>query len=376
MSRSSDSASFDVVLVGHYGYDNFGDDLLAAIVADAVSSQSSSRRIAMVVARRTNHFDRLSERYQISLLGADVAYQSSVKIVGGGGLYFDFGSRSSIISSSILRLPAALRILAARAVVKLKARHAARARRVSSSVQTIAVGIGIGPFSDKSRRLVTSAGELSKASQIWTRDTLSADTLSSFFGGRVNAMVGADLAFALDLPSVEKKARSVAIVPRGGSSFFSDAEVIEATLRTYSSIIDLGLTPVVVTLGGPEDEAIREQISSKCLHFLFYNGDNLEEVSRELLNSEVVISMRLHGLIVGALGSAKLIHVGFDQKLVAGLTGSWPSPAWLNDGTSSMFATKGVCVPWDLSAAQAMPHESVLRQRSLALDMLSSALRP
>ena len=302
-----------VLVSGYYGFGNAGDEaILAGVVAGLHGLMPAPEPTILSgdpAATEAEHGVRAAPRGLISAYR--LSRQSDLLISGGGGLLQDLTSwRSPLYYLGVLRLARAVGLPAA------------------------CIGHGIGPL----RRRVTRGlahRELSRVEVVAVRDAASAENLREMGLGRP-VEVTADLAFLLPRPTAEEVDRAwqkaelrrgeqpaVAIALRPPPEHRTGRDLAARLGGAIGTACDhLGLDPVLVPMQRTRDVEFASLVSAGMPSATQVVAGEMS--ARDLLavigGCELVVAMRLHALVFGAICGVAPVAISYDPK-VDGLMG-------------------------------------------------------
>lgn len=288
--------SYDVLLAGYYGFGNLGDELLAQSLIGLLASFGIEReRIAILsndpVESEKKFGVKAIDRWKLSAI-REALLASRTLLLGGGGLFQDVTSaRSCVYYWGLVRL----------------------ARMVRCHVW--AVGQSVGPLlSTSSRWLARTA--FGACEYIGVRDESSRDILSGFGLG---CELSPDLAFALDMPLLQDRGRTVLVNmrPTQGGSWSDCVAQVACALRDK----DFPLRGVAFA---PED--VSEMETRAAAHGLTLDDivtprsvEDFIEISEDAFAS---VGMRLHFGILSLRRGLSVVMAPYDPK-VSGFAQLW-----------------------------------------------------
>ena len=303
-----------IMIKGFYGQDNLGDEILLLSLMRWIARNDFIARVSV-----GKHRARLKE--VLSLSGGKAVFFSSsifsemyqllrsdVLLIGGGGLFP--GGR--------VGLPLRLLVLAGLGRILGKT--------------TVMVGVGVNPI--KSRLTKAIWRLLAATCKIITvRDNNSLKTLVGVLGehqSREKVQRCADLVFTLppeDFYAAEKpKENIIAIVV---AQPWSDNERGDPRLdQRYNDLQDglarcieqsahAGLKTILIPFYYPGDIKFANELSARCRLGTAEVCDDQTLSGRicQIAASKLVLTMRFHGLVLGALFSKKLLAIAYDYKM-------------------------------------------------------------
>lgn len=302
-SRKRDGA----VICGAYGYGNAGDDAILKSIIRSVQELDDAMPIT-VLAKNTQSIKkryRVGSIYTFNLPKMVAAMRKSVLYINGGGTLIQNATswRSLWYYLFTLRL----------------------AKLLGNKVDMY--GCGIGPVTGKKNiRLVKRVLDRS-VDTITLRETDSMKELESFGVRRPEILLSSDPALVLppspDLDvdaylsrhGLEKGAPTICFMLRTWYGFEEKAAAFAACADyAYQRY---GLTPVFLSLNIFHDSSAAQKVVPymKAPYHILDDGAEPELLIGVLGRMDVVVSMRLHGLIFSSLSGAPLVGVSYDPKI-------------------------------------------------------------
>lgn len=296
-----------IAISGYYGFGNAGDEAVLAGMLKAMrhASDITADDIAVLSGNPSStaseHGVRAVPRAAMAQV-KEAIRSADVLISGGGSLLQDVTSfRSLVYYLWVIRIAHRLR------------------RPVAVYAQ------GIGPLRRPVSRWMVRRS-LAGAAAISVRDEGSASTLRAIGLQRSDIRVTADPAFALDVPldtqrtpvpNAGSKASSptVGIAPRPWPGFDSE-RIAAATARGLSR---RGITIALIPMQDPRDEALcaaAAGLSDGSAAHVICHGQYAGALAA-CSGVDVLIGMRLHALIMGAICGAAPVGVSYDPKVAA-----------------------------------------------------------
>ncbi len=298
-----------VLICGSYGHGNAGDEaILEAIRASLISADEN---IDITVMSRSPEYTKnrhgvnsVHKFNLFSVLGQMI--KSDLYINGGGSLIQDITSKRSLYYYLFT-------IMAAKIL----------------GCKVMMYGCGIGPVTRKNSRSLARFIIDKFADEITLREEDSLEELKNFGVQKPKMQVSSDP--ALGLPSapkdeVHKKMQELGlsidekylcIVPRKWHGF---SEKVEEFAKTADFLSEkYGLTTLFVSIDHKNDAIAAEMIAKHMKSKYHILRDILPTglTIGFLAKSELVISMRLHGLVFAAGQGIPLVGVAYDPKVTS-----------------------------------------------------------
>ncbi len=286
-----------IAISGYYGFGNAGDEAVLAGMLKAMRHAANMKADDIAVlsgnpsSTASEHGVRAVPRAAMAQV-KEAIRSADVLISGGGSLLQDVTSfRSLVYYLWVIRMAHRLR------------------RPVAVYAQ------GIGPLRRPVSRWMVRRS-LAGAAAISVRDEGSASTLRAIGLQRSDIRVTSDPAFAL-VPNAVSGASSptVGIAPRPWPGF--DSERIAA--ETARGLSRRGITVVLIPMQDPSDEALcaaAAGLSDGSAAHVICHGQYAGALAA-CSGVDVLIGMRLHALIMGAICGAAPVGVSYDPKVAA-----------------------------------------------------------
>ncbi|MGC8971560.1 MAG: polysaccharide pyruvyl transferase CsaB [bacterium] len=279
-----------LLLVGYFGFDNLGDELLLISLLDYLKKNLPDVKPLVLYSKI------LPEVY-----GAEVVPRR--KLISGikraDGVCFAGGS----ILQDVTSLRSLLYYLG---IILLS---------FIMGKQVIMISQGIGPIrSSLGKRLLKI---LNLVYSISVRDVNSFKLLDTFGICRPKRYLGNDLVLFLDLEvlknisSIDKK-RDILIAVREFAGF-KEEEFLKALIRFRDKY---GINMAILVTHKLEDRYISERFAKRLNCDLIFWEDPIS-ILPTILSSRFVISMRLHPLILSALLGIPFLGIKYDPKVAA-----------------------------------------------------------
>jgi polysaccharide pyruvyl transferase CsaB len=283
----------DVLFVGYFGFGNLGDETILGVIARAIAEREPSLRVAALVGPAPVSLpDGVEAVRRDDRRGSKAALAGSrVVCVGPGGVFQDATSiRSCLWYSEMIR-------------------------RAARSGATIAhIGQSLGPLHTAVARWLTSRA-LRKARVIAVRDDASLELARELAPG-CRILPSADVAWLLGSRiGHDRDAGHVVLAPRPWRAGLVDArwwaELADGLLGCGHTIEWLALAPADARLA---EEAGR-LMGGEGARPLVRAPESAEAALEVLGRCGVLVGMRLHALILGALAGAALAGISYDPKV-------------------------------------------------------------
>lgn len=299
-----------VLICGAYGAGNAGDEaILQAIVAQVRTVRKDAR--ICVVTRKPKVTAR---KYGVSAVHtfnypgvARRMRKTELYINGGGSLIQDITSRRSLWYYLT--------------TIKM-------AKKCGCKV--IMYGCGIGPIINKADEKLSARIINSYVDVITLREQASRAELERLGAVKPEIIVSCDPVLSLPVPDgeaaqklwervgFEPGKRYVGVSLRRWSSSRSKTGAVADAIRTLYE--EHGLIPAFLSVINPQDEREMQAVADSLggIPYLFIRGSmDAGDIAAAISRTELVISMRLHGLIFAACSARPMVGISYDPKVPA-----------------------------------------------------------
>lgn len=280
-----------VLISGYYGYDNFGDEAILAVLVDYLRRSNSEITVLSYNPEKTSAQYGIEAVKNFDIIKVIKAISScDVLISGGGSLLQDVTSLKSLLYYAFIIWYAKL-----------------------CSKKVIIFAQGIGPLQRKiSQNIVFNI--LSKCDIVSVRDTKSQEMLNN---AGIKSTLVSDPVFSVDLPIAEK------------------TDIVGVQLRAFKSVDDAFLTnlakQVVLNFGERKielyvfQESLDYEISKKFEKILKNIYPQIRtEIVHSISNNDIIvkisaleymIAMRFHAVLVALKTGVKPLAINYDAKV-------------------------------------------------------------
>ena len=323
-----------VALNGYYGFGNVGDEALLAGLLEGLTGAGFEPVVLSGDPAATRALHGVAARHRVrGLPGALLECQAFIS--GGGGLLQDRTSARSLdYYLSVLR--------SARALGK----------------RVVVYGQSIGPLSADGRRKVA---RVLSGLPVAVRDQSSRDLLESL--GVESRLVG-DPALLLSPPPIAARRQRILLLPRAGHPELTNAL---ASLARHFAAGEARLETVALHPVEDEEECRRLVDAIPGLPFRRI-GDHLEALHL-FAESSLVVSARLHGLILAAVSDTPAVGLVYDPKVSGFLDASGGSG--FTPPIDETDLLEAACAARPLGAAR---RKELLMQAEAGIDWLEQVL--
>jgi len=299
-----------IVLHGYYGFGNFGDDLLCKVSLGFFETNFPEASIAVLTyAKQPDYIRKLAKR-DVEILSASADVKTDVFYIGGGGLYFDFveGGRIDRFLNRTLKLIPGKHYLA---IMRLLG-------RTTDARKKIAMGIGIGSFTESSRKFRYKLLQLLELDRIYVRDEASVQHLKYLTGQK--AIRTTDLAFATSywVPQgleIRNSSKRVLFILRDWKS--DGSAYLESAFSWLRFLQEQGYDCQVASFDVDHDRELIHRCHSDNIKLLAWDPrkQSFDDYVRMLNAFDIFISSRAHGVLSGLLLNKRSMAVIIEPKL-------------------------------------------------------------
>ena len=305
----------NILLIGYYGKENFGDDVLFKITYNIVSQWQPNANISVLCEPRDNY-------YFSNLIGKDIRVihhgakeYFDVIIHGGGGTFFDF-NESSLSNLFINNFIKTIGFSTYKKVDSL-IRKITHKEGISCDTR-YGLGIGVGTYTESSEKLKYNIPTLLDFDCLIVRDKLSIKNLNTM-SITENIKLGSDLAFLNNfwLPkniynnTQTQEIKNIGIILRDWSKDKDYLKKIKHILKPLSKKYELTLFIFDKT----EDLETIDMFSDYATLIWDSMSIKFDDYCQRLASQDILITSRAHGAICGAVLGVPSIIIEIEPKL-------------------------------------------------------------
>ena len=299
-----------VLLLGYYGHQNFGDDLLMKLSLDRLRTNDSIKYLGVTchgsgedyVKSLVPHIDKIEDPSTVR----KYLRQYDCVIFGGGGTIFEYRENLSYLYAFRKWLTDFLDFGIAN----------------RSGTRFASIGLGIGPFSDKRGESI-AMNRLKYHDLVFVRDQTSLQHAQDY--NVENAVLSHDLGF-LDFDNIQKaKLQRDASSPSGPCVVIRNYRYGAAKNNYAQTLLDWAASlPEAERAGikwvsfqpGYDDPVIDliEGAGHKVWKWDPYNM-SLQDCYVEMANASLVITARMHGTYIAGMLGIPTVSIGLHPKL-------------------------------------------------------------
>ena len=275
------------VVSGYIGFDNFGDEAIAHVLAEKLKKEGAEK-----VTFISSNPEKTKLIHGVDSCGMLKFFkpikETDILISGGGSLLQDVTSFKSLLYYLIVIFTALF---------------------LGKKVEIFAQGIG--PIKSFWGRILTKMA-LKLASKITVRDTKSQELLNSW---NIQSELVQDPIFSIDLFPKNKKG-IVGIQLRNFEGVDSKfLEKLANEVKTNFSDKKIEILSLQDSIDLKVCERFKEILEQKGLNSVLYNNLSINEVLEKISDLEYLISMRFHANVVGIKAGVKTLAICYDPKV-------------------------------------------------------------
>lgn len=306
---------YQIIIDGEYGAGNFGDDLLMTCIVKGLLDNGVLGRIALLT-KDPGYASRWFPSVTAFSRSAPYKINADVYLYGGGTQFFSFINKNGgqSLHQRILRGLLAPKRTLCRVCIK-KFYQKIKFKRMA------AVSLGIGPFAELATKQ-HAIKTIADCGWVAVRDKVSLDILCN--AGVNHVELYPDLVFADQLwlpdtliPTERQDLKRIGIIVRdwphshGGASYLEP--LIEAARRFRQSGYDIQF----VSFAEQYDTVTLRRLNAEGIDYAAWSPDKwtIPEFLRKLVNCDLFISARAHGVIVGAVFGVPSVAIEVEPKM-------------------------------------------------------------
>lgn len=302
-----------IFLRGNYGEGNYGDDALAIAAQQLLIPHSGSIVTDGELAYRDQRL--------LGVRCGDTLDESLQAIVYGGGTQF-FSFEYDVPTSAPTQLPRRVLRKLVRPMTIIDSYRARRRHWIESRTPQLAIGFGVGPFSEGSAAEADAAKLLKAMDLVWVRD----DASMAFCKRHdiETAVQSSDLCFTSAFAdAVRKPARGlgrandckqVGIILRDWKAW--DETYFDAAIEAARRLRKLGVGTKFISLA-PSDTRFLASLERHGESVISWRctPDSFEIFWDTFAQMDLIVTSRFHGAVFAALSETPFLAIGIEPKL-------------------------------------------------------------
>ena len=301
-----------ILISGYYGFDNLGDDTVLYGIVSSIKKREPNAEI-VVLSNQPSRTEALFglqafNRWNFGVITRELM-KCDMLVMGGGSLLQDVtGGRSILYYLGIARLAQLLK------------------------KPIVFYGQGIGPINKPlSEKLIRQV--VNGVNMITVRDSKSRDDLRSYGVTKPDIHVTADPAFAIDAELFSVDAGAKLLMEFGVKTAYLGGEkkIAGIAIRNWSTanpfhevlaknaddLIRAGWQVVFIPMQYPGDVGASQRVLSymKERAVLLNRQFSFRDIANIIANTDLIIGMRLHSLILAAHCGVPFVSLSYDPKI-------------------------------------------------------------
>ncbi|HEU4964932.1 MAG TPA: polysaccharide pyruvyl transferase CsaB [Bacilli bacterium] len=301
-----------ILISGYYGFDNLGDDTVLFGIMSSIRNREPDAEI-IVLSNQPTRTEALFgvkavNRWNFAVIFRELS-RCDMLVMGGGSLLQDVtGGRSILYYLGIAQMAYLLK------------------------KPIVFYGQGIGPISKSlSEKLIRKV--VNRVNLITVRDPKSRDDLLSYGVDRPDLHVTADPAFAIDCSLFSEDAGAKLLKEFGviTKHLGGDQKVAGIAIRNWSTshpfhevlaqnadrLVREGWKVVFIPMQYPGDVGASQRVLShmKERAVLLNRQFSFRDIANIIANTDLIIGMRLHSLILAAHCGVPFVSLSYDPKI-------------------------------------------------------------
>jgi len=299
-----------ILISGYYGFDNLGDDTVLYGIMSSIKKRQPDAEL-VVLSNQPSRTEALFglkafNRWNFAVITRELM-KCDMLVMGGGSLLQDVtGGRSILYYLGIARLAQLLK------------------------KPIIFYGQGVGPISKPlSEQLIRSV--VNHVDVITVRDAKSRDDLLSYGVKEPEIQVTADPAFAIDPELFSPDAGARLLKEFGIDRSIPGQKIAGIAIRNWSTknnfhqvlaqnadaLVRQGWKVVFIPMQYPGDVGASQRVLSymKERAVLLNRQFSFRDIANIIANTDLIIGMRLHSLILAAHSEVPFVSLSYDPKI-------------------------------------------------------------
>lgn len=296
-----------VVVSGYYGFKNNGDEAMLYAMLRALD-QKIQGLDPVVLSRdpeETQRFFgvRAVPRHDLGKIVYEIR-KSDLLISGGGGLLQDVTGPNSILY--YLGIVTLARILGKPVFFYGQGIGPVRTLLGRTLMRIVANKVELVTIRDRE-----SKGELEDLGVVRPRVEVTADPALGLDAGEIDPSLGDRILAGAGIPAVEDM---VGVSVRGWKG---RQEYKSAIARVCDQLIAAGRGVIFLPMHYPEDVLVSREISSMMdrVPYIIEKQINFKEMLSLMMKTRLIVGMRLHFLIFGAILNIPMVGISYDPKV-------------------------------------------------------------
>ncbi|WP_447877282.1 polysaccharide pyruvyl transferase family protein [Serratia fonticola] len=287
----------NVLLIGYYGRENIGDDLMLSNLCRSLLKDSAIKITIAVhdvdklkIASDINNIKIVKTSDKLSYVKAIL--RAEKVIWGGGTCFYDAGVDHNRGLYDLVKIGLLCKLF---------------------RTQFIFMGVGIGHLSNNVKDVIVKILKLSN--EIYFRDNESLDVARKLFT-KGNYKLSGDLAFLNENYPIKGIARDNGYISYSGVQGFGDAKAIAEKLNIISRRHDKKIVFLPSHRGVIDDNSLHQRIAENLTcEFVITNPNSVDEYIDILKKSYFHIGVRLHSVVLADVAGCPNVGIVYSPKV-------------------------------------------------------------
>jgi ADP-heptose:LPS heptosyltransferase len=306
-----------ILVSGCIGEGNLGDDLMLQSVISTLLKVLPSKRIFVRGPKSNHHLVEFCKSKNINLVDLKHRVFPKMQVIAGGSIFLANGKKNRIVTILFFNLlPFTLQKMVAKTYVKIKWIIKPESFHIVPTKNTFGIGLGIANIPSIDTSNITNLGQLSYFQKILARDIYSMGNFQKFLNDEVEIRLGTDLAYKelfSNLQQTNDINREITLIFKSPSDRESK-NLHEFLIKNIHVLF--GKENISIIFFSSQEKMLSLNYAQQGYKTLFYDGRNIKDIRKIINNSKIVISERLHGLILASMSNATILILGNDPKLI------------------------------------------------------------
>ncbi|HGM5488610.1 TPA: polysaccharide pyruvyl transferase family protein [Serratia fonticola] len=287
----------NVLLIGYYGRENIGDDLMLSNLCRSLLKDNSIKITIAVhdvdklkIASDIKNINLVKTSDKLSYVKA--IFSADKVIWGGGTCFYDAGVQNNRGLYDLIKIGLLCKLF---------------------RTQFIFMGVGIGYLSDNVKDAIVKILKLSN--EIYFRDKESLELARKLYT-KGNFKLSGDLAFLNDSYPIKDIIRSNNYISYSGVQGYGDAKTIAEKLNIISKEYDKKIVFLPSHRGVIDDNDLHEKIAENLTcEFAISSPNSVDEYIDVLEKSYFHVGVRLHSVVLADVAGCPNVGIVYSPKV-------------------------------------------------------------
>lgn len=291
--------TYDIVIRGAYGAENFGDD---ALLHSLIRNLSPEKKIA-VIGKKNEYIGKLFQTIDFYSYEDNIELETHLLLWGGGTQFYDFFSIKFLFRKVFNLIINPKNII--KKIMKIKVGPQVKFKK------EVYLCVGFGPFASKKKKKIT-ANKISLADLIYVRDIDSYNSLIKYsknvFKAEDICMLDKSYYFCKTV-----KNNKICIILRDWY-YDNSSQYIENIIEFYNK--NKNKLEMDFILFGKDPNCLKK-LNDENIKYIQWDVNlyNIEDFSRKISEYSLIISARYHGIIFSLIHNIPAIAIEIEPKL-------------------------------------------------------------